>query len=199
MSRSVVFIPGNNYQAENYPKLLNTLTSLKLEVFTPRMVWDGMPNPEAWAEHTLRQVDDHDFDIVMGHSFGGATALIVAARLAQQARPFSQLMLCSHSAVFSDDLQVPQVKKWLLDWYGPKSLTPLRGLDITPLTTAVMRQVQRPEVSILYGEQEEFRIRQRAGKTALLFDVAPVAIAGAGHEIENEPYIQAITANLSVD
>lgn len=197
MNRELLFVPGNNYQQKDYPMLLGILGDLGHTVFTPRMNWNGVPNPRAWADSVLDQTDNHPFTAILGHSFGGATSLFVASDLVERGEAsYTQLLLCSHSAVFSDDLAEPQVSTWLTERYGSESLAVLAGMHIQPLTETIKRAPQRPEVTIFYGEHEKHRIKQRAEKTAKLFGVQPTVVFNAAHELENTDYVQAIAAQF---
>lgn len=148
---------------------------------------------ESWRGHSLRsfgelaveQSQNHQYDgIMIAHSLGALAALKVVDKM--QVR---HLILCSPSALFSEDIQTIENPE-LYQRIGESLMRELKDFSAVDAVTAV--NAQGVPTTILFGERERELhpdLVARCHNLAVEIDDAElIEVSGAAHFIGEEPY-----------
>lgn len=190
MGKDVLIIPGHLYQQDRYPRLNGKLLARGATLAPVTMRWGEPPAPRRWADDVLSQIGQPD--TIVGHSFGGVTALLVAADLAGVNQAPDKLVLASHSSLFADDLEDGRVVRNIKDSFGEVPAE-LESLHVRPLLDAILSAPNSPQVIVMFGRGEIPTIKDRGRKTAELLGQDPVVVQNARHPLDSTYYSDAVT------
>lgn len=130
---------------------------------------------------------------IVGHSIGTIVALKLAGEW-----PIDQLLLCSPSALYDDDIG-PENKENLLEIFTPQQVEAFTVMD-TASAAGVLGSGETKTI-VTYGEVEREAnpgVYRKAHQLAgLIPNTTLVEIAGAEHSIRSPGYAQAVSQLLS--
>lgn len=169
----------------------SSLDILKHEMTAHDVILNGVA--DGWREHSVRRFGQYAVEqsragkydgILIGHSLGALAALSVV-----DAMPVRHLVLCSPSALFSEDIST-NVNPATIQRIGEKRAHELMGFSANEAASSVS-QLGIP-TTVLFGEKERKLYPQLVARSeqlaATIVGAELVEIAGAAHFIGENPY-----------
>lgn len=152
---------------------------------------------QSFGRCAIEQLRKNKYDgILIGHSLGALAALSVV-----DAMPMRHLILCSPSALFSEDIN-SNLDPAVCSRIGEKRLKELSNFSAADAVSSVNRL--RIPTTILFGERERElhpRLVARSGELAAQIEGATLLeVIGAEHSVGENPYaleLARIVSNVS--
>ncbi len=164
---------------------------LKHEMAAHDILLNGVT--DGWKEHSIRRFGQfaveqsytHEYsEILIGHSLGALAALSVV-----EAMPIRHLVLCSPSALFSEDISANLNPK-IAQRIGEERAHELMGFSANEAVTLINRLAI--PTTVLFGENERNihpdLVARSEQLAATIAGAKLVEIVGASHLISEKPY-----------
>jgi len=125
---------------------------------------------------------------VLGHSFGAMIGFIAAT---EEMKPY-QLILCSLSPYFKEDLHIKRVKKWR------KGLGERRWMDLEGIKFNELAGKCKCKVTLIVGSKEWKEMKERTAEAKKRIRGSKViVIQDAEHDIAGTAYFDAVKKYIS--
>ena len=189
----VLFVPGfqEDIKSRDYA---STIAAIEMKGYTVKFVpinW-MRTTIEQWVEQLDKAYSKHDpkDTILAGFSYGSMTAFMSAVK-----RNPSELWLFSLSPYFEEDLVSKNMKVAWLKAIGHRRVTAFSKLNFKKLAQRIQCK------TLLFVGQLEIdkfpSIWVRSNKAHQLLESNELSIVqGAGHDVTNKNYIEAIVKNI---
>jgi hypothetical protein len=164
--------------------------------------YEPVPVPWMWNYKTMSQYSSEfvkffsknkgSYNIVIGHSFGAACAFVSAGRCLPD-----QLVLCSLSAYFQEDLPKYDKSDWIYSHMGKKRLEDFKSLSAKKIAKEIA--TRNISTKIMCGELEKQvfpHLYERVLETSKDLDTEPILIQGVDHTIHLPRYMEEIKKAL---
>lgn len=190
--RTVLFVPGfkENRTSRDYVKTISGIKSRGYAVEFIDIDWGRTKTVTDWVGKLNREYSKYKpaEAVLAGFSFGAVTALIVAART----NPV-ELWLFSLSAAFAEDLS--KLKESHHRIIGERRIKAFTGYNFHELAQKILCK------TLLFIGGKEARaypfLKSRVSQAnKLIKHSRQVIIPGAGHDVTDESYVQAIVRNI---
>lgn len=145
----------------------------------------GENSVQGFGQRAVEQSRQCEFDgILIGHSLGALAALSVVDAISLR-----HLVLCSPSALFSEDIEA-NLNPEIAERIGKKRVQELSGFSAAKATSLVNRMAI--PTTVMFGEKERERnpsLVARCGQLAAgIIGAELIEVTGAGHSIGDNPY-----------
>jgi hypothetical protein len=206
---NAVLLYGNGDQYSDYRQLIGGLETLGFRMPNYFMDWSVNLDdptkfgPRSWAGQTHKKTGNTRFQVIIGHSYGGPSAIQYAADQIERGNPPDQLLVCSPAACHVESLRHQDVSDEVRGRH--KGVVPA-GFQEYSLQPAVdiVRGAMRPEqIDVFIGEEEleepSYMGRNAEEVAGFLGLPGATVIPGAGHNIdEYDIYVSTIIEKVAV-
>ena len=167
--------------------------------------YDPVPVPWMWNYKTMSQYSDEfvrfflenkgSYNVIIGHSFGAAAAFVSASRC----RP-DQLILCSLSAYFQEDLPKYNKRDWIYTHMGKRRHQDFETLSAKKIAEEIVAKRIHTRLMCGWLEEQVFpHLYERVIETSEGLNIKPILIPDADHTIHSPQYMNAIKKALLED
>jgi len=191
--KTVLFVPGfrEDQQTRDYKTTITAIEKKGYKVVFVPIQWKRTTIQD-WVEELEKVYSKYDSmqTILAGFSYGAMTAFVAATH-----KNPSELWLFSLSPYFAEDLKSKNMKPIWLKQIGKRRVAAFSGLNFSLLSRSISCK------TLLFTGQREIDkwpiIGERhRGAQQLLKNNKSVIISGAGHDVADAKYIEAIIENL---
>lgn len=164
--------------------------------------YEPVPVPWMWNYKTMSQYSNEfvkfflenkgSYNAVIGHSFGAVAAFVSASRCLPD-----QLILCSLSAYFQEDLPKYNKSDWIYNRMGKRRHQDFKSLCAKTIAEEI--EAKNINTKVMCGELERQvfpRLYERVLETSKDLGIEPVIIQDVDHTIHSPRYMEEIKKAL---